>query len=139
MRQTGLSRARSWPALAVILAAALGMLLAGCAQVGGPRGTLVGDVVAGPTCPVESIEHPCPPKPVPHRQVTIETPGGTVVTTTTTDVNGHFSVTLPPGNYVIRVLVGPGLLGIRQLTPGNVTVVAGQTVSVKITLDTGIR
>ncbi len=123
----------------LVLAAALGALLAGCAQIGGPQGTLVGDVVAGPTCPVESIEHPCPPKPVPDRRVTIQTPGGAVVTTTTTDANGHFSVTLPPGNYVIQVTVGPGLVGIRQVTPGNVTVVAGQTVSVKIELDTGIR
>src|SRR5258706_12471624 len=37
--------------------------------VGTAQGTLHGTVVAGPTCPVERAEDPCPPKPVPGREV----------------------------------------------------------------------
>lgn len=53
-----------------------------------PQGTLNGEVVAGPTCPVESPDLPCPPKPVPDLQVRIETLDGKLVTTTTADKNG---------------------------------------------------
>jgi hypothetical protein len=126
----------------------------------GPHGTITGDVVAGPTCPVEHAEDPCADRPVPDRQVTITTSGSTPpnvpppnaapytaqttptappAASTTTDANGHFSVDVPPGSYVVRVAAGLGLLGMRQITPGNVTIAAGQTTYIKIELDTGIR
>jgi hypothetical protein len=105
----------------------------------GALGTISGDVVAGPTCPVESIDNPCPPKPVPDRDVSIQTPSGVEVAHTVTDGNGHFTVRLAAGAYVVRVATGPGKLGLEQTTPGDVTVVAGQTSHVQIELDTGIR
>lgn len=130
------------------LTAALVMLLtlAACG-VSGPsgggssagQGTLVGDVSAGPTCPVQSTDHPCPPKPVANARVTIETPSGSaVVATATTDTQGHFSVSLPPGDYRVRVEPGNGGLP-RQDQPKDVIIRAGETTSVKIELDTGIR
>ncbi len=61
------------------------------------QGTLHGTVVAGPTCPVERAEDPCPPKPVPGRAVVIASPAGKVVATVTTDGQGHFQVLLAPG------------------------------------------
>jgi hypothetical protein len=76
---------------------------------------------------------------VPDRQVRIETPNGTIVTTATTDVQGHFSVDLAPGHYLVRVPIVPGQIGLRQVTPGDVSIVAGRTTSVTIELDTGIR
>lgn len=132
---------RCWLRLCALLAMSVGLLFSACGQLGagGPQGTLTGDVVAGPTCPVENAQHPCPPKPVPDRQVSIDAPDGTVVATTTTDRQGHFSILLPPGSYVVRVAVGPGLLGMRQITPGYIMVVAGQTAYIQIQLDTGIR
>jgi hypothetical protein len=102
-------------------------------------GTISGDVVAGPTCPVESIENPCPPKPVPDRAVSIQTPAGAEVEHTVTDANGHFTVRVAAGAYVVRVATGPGKLGLEQTTPGDVTVRAGQTSLIQIELDTGIR
>jgi hypothetical protein len=102
------------------------------------RGILIGKVVAGPTCPVEAAEQPCPPRSVPNRLVLIETPGGTIVIRVTTDQQGQFRVTLAPGIY--RVLVPQD--GTRfpiQRTPQQVTVVAGQTIQVLVELDTGIR
>ena len=102
-------------------------------------GTLTGDVVAGPTCPVERAEDPCPPKPVPNREVRVETTDGALVATTTTDGMGHFRVALAPGSYAVRVKIGPGMIGMRQMQIPQVRIGAGQTVNVLIELDTGIR
>ena len=103
-----------------------------------PSGTVNGVVVAGPTCPVERADQPCPPKPVPDRLVLIETAGGTVVARVTTDQNGQFTVTLPPGTYDLKVPPGSSLYPVQR-TESKVTVVAGQTVHVQIELDSGIR
>ena len=105
----------------------------------GPTGTIAGDVVAGPTCPVEQAEHPCPPAVVKNREVDIQTPAGRTVATTTTDATGHFSVDVPPGQYVVHVKIEQGQVGMRQTTPGDVTVSVNQTSTVHIGLDTGIR
>lgn len=103
------------------------------------QGTLTGDVVAGPTSPVQSSSTSDPTKPVPNREVRIETVDGTLVTTTTTDAQGHFSVALAPGTYVVRVKIVPGTIGVRQSNTPKVDIVAGQTVHVRVELDTGIR
>ena len=66
------------------------------------QGTLNGTVVAGPSCPIETSDYPCPPKPVPNRQVMIETPDGKIAATPTTDSDGRFSVNLAPGTYVVN-------------------------------------
>ncbi|HEV2239014.1 MAG TPA: carboxypeptidase-like regulatory domain-containing protein [Ktedonobacterales bacterium] len=126
---------------ALALAAALG-LVAACGSGGGATiapGTLTGDVVAGPTCPVEQINNPCPPKIITNREVKILTTGGQVATTTTTDAQGHFSVSLAPGAYVVQVTIVAGQPGMRQTTPGDVTVASGKPSYIKIELDTGIR
>ncbi len=104
-----------------------------------PQGTLAGKVVASPTCAVESVVHPCLPAPVTHRAVSIEDTSGTVVASATTDGQGQFNVTLDPGAYAVKVAIVPGQPGLRQLTPGNVTILAGETTPITITLDTGIR
>ena len=130
--------------VAVLLALVLGVLAACGVQPASEgaqqnQGTLTGTVVAGPTCPVARAEAPCPPKPVPNRAVRIETADGTLAATVTTDGQGHFRVALAPGSYVVRVTVGAGLVGMRQTTTPQVQILAGQTVHVQITLDTGIR
>ena len=102
------------------------------------EGTVDGLVVAGPSCPVERAEDPCPPKPVPNRLVVIETPGGTVVARVTTDQKGHFTVRLAPGTYDLQVPPGSSPYPVQH-TGQQVTVVAGQTVQVQVMLDSGIR
>jgi hypothetical protein len=134
-RRRGATRA-AW------LALGLGLLVAACGPSPAPaahQGRLLGQVLAGPTCPVESVTHPCPPRPVPGRTVRIQTPGGALAATATTDARGDFAVSLAPGAYVVRVAIVPGQIGLRQVSPGTVTVVADRTVSVTILLDTGIR
>ncbi|HEV8190741.1 MAG TPA: carboxypeptidase-like regulatory domain-containing protein, partial [Ktedonobacterales bacterium] len=89
-----------------------------------------GKVIARPNCPVERADQPCKPAPVTNRAVSIETPDGTVVATVTTDAQGQFSATLDPGSYVIHVAIVHGQPGVRQLTPGDVTILAGKTTSI---------
>ena len=103
-----------------------------------PQGTVKGLVVAGPACPVERADQPCPPKPVPDRLVLIETTGGEVVARVTTDQKGQFTATLPPGTYTLKIPPGSSLYPVQR-TEDRVTVVAGQTVQVQIELDSGIR
>jgi hypothetical protein len=132
--------ARCLPLLALLAIAAIGCGVSGAGGTSAStQGTLVGKVVAAPTCPVERAEQPCQPVPVAHREVRIQTPGGTVVARVTTDAQGRFSATLAPGAYVVRVAIVRGQVGLRQLSPGDVTVRAGETTSVTIMLDTGIR
>jgi hypothetical protein len=100
---------------------------------------LSGKVVAAPTCSVGRADKPCEPAPVANREVSIQRPDGMVVATVTTDAQGWFSATLDPGACVVHVVIVRGQPGLRQLSPANVTVRAGKTISVTITLDTGIR
>jgi hypothetical protein len=128
--------------LGLALALACALAVASCEQTGhatGPTGQLAGTVVAAPTCPVERAGSSCAPLPVTNRAVTIETPAGGAIATTMTDANGRFTVTLAPGAYVVHVAIVPGGVGIRQVTPGDVTIRAGQTATLTIVLDTGIR
>jgi hypothetical protein len=76
---------------------------------------------------------------VPDRNVTILAAGGQVAATATTDAQGHFSAQVAPGTYSVQVAIVRGGVGIRQETTDPVTVVAGQTATVKVELDTGIR
>jgi Carboxypeptidase regulatory-like domain len=142
--------------LGALLAFGLALALAGCASITvggtgaagttmpgtetpGTQGTLAGDVVAGPTCPVERAEDPCPPKVVPNREVQILGANRAIVATTVTDSKGHFSVALAPGTYAVTALIVSGQVGMRQMSDVTATVTAGQVTTVKIMLDTGIR
>jgi hypothetical protein len=147
--------------LGALLAVGLALALAGCASItvsgsgaagtsaagtstpttgaSATQGALAGDVVAGPTCPVERAEDPCPPKPVPDREVEILGANSAVVATATTDSKGHFSVALAPGTYTVTVPIKQGLIGMRQMSDVKATVTAGQVTTVKVMLDTGIR
>lgn len=102
-------------------------------------GTLNGDVVASPTCPVESSVNPCAPKPVTFRAVAVLRANSQTIAKTTTDEHGYFSVNLPPGTYTVKVAIIPGTVGMRQVTPAQVTITSGQTTHITIVLDTGIR
>ena len=125
----------------------LSILLAACRQsslnnIASPsgnasKGTLSGNVVLSPTCPVESIDGGCPPRAAALRQVRIMS-NKQVIATTTTDKQGHFDIYLNPGDYA--VLVNNLSPGVRKPAQGVlVHIKAGQVSSVKIVLDTGIR
>ena len=94
----------------------------------------MGDVVAGPTCPVERAEDPCPPKAVPNREVEILGTNNAVVATAMTDSKGHFSVALAPGSYTVSVPIQQGQIGMRQVSDVKANVITGQITTVKIML-----
>jgi hypothetical protein len=127
----------------------ISMLAAACASAAGGPGPGVssgtgsgpttgvrGRTVAGPTCPVERSDSPCPDRPV-TGTIVVKREDGTVVKRVTSSADGRFFVALAPGTYV---LVGERAAGLHHLTkPFRVTLRSGQVVSLTIVFDTGIR
>jgi len=120
--------------------ALVAVMLVGCArQASAPPADsgITGVVTLGPMCPVERVGSPCPDRPL-QAEIQVKR-GGDVVQTVRSDASGHFTVNLPPGDYV---LVG------MPPTPGSplplaksvdVTVRPHQFTQVTIGFDSGIR
>jgi hypothetical protein len=121
----------------------LALLLASCGQEATRSdtypelGTVSGRIVAGPMCPVETEASPCPDEPLPGEAVRL-TAGGTVVASARSDADGAFTFEVEPGDYQL-VWAPEGDVGIRFARPVPVTVVAGETVTTDLLVDTGIR
>lgn len=97
-------------------------------------GVVTGRVTAGPTCPVERVGHPCPPRPVVAEvQARAE---ARVVASARSGADGTYGLELPGGTYSI-VAVTKNML--PRCVPRTVTVTAAHTTTGDITCDTGIR
>lgn len=109
------------------------LMLCGCG-FGQPGSGLTGQVVASPTCPVQRIGHPCPPKPVAVRlrAVAIGSGGGSV--RFASDRQGGFRVALPPGTYRIE-----NVGGVFPRCDARETVPARAFRKIVLHCDTGIR
>jgi hypothetical protein len=102
-------------------------------------GTLTGTVTIGPLCPVE----PCTVTPdqlaaaFAARTIIVSTPGGSIVAESVPDPRTGYSIALKPGTYSIDMRH----LGIDRSPdlPKTVTIRAGETVRLNISIDTGIR
>ncbi len=94
-----------------------------------------GYVAAGPTCPVERPDQPCPPRPV-SGTITARMTVGTTVATTHSDANGRYALDLSPGTYTLVVDTG-SMFPRCPDTP--VTVKPGSAIRADISCDTGIR
>jgi hypothetical protein len=99
-------------------------------------GTAVrGRVTAGPTCPVERPDQPCPPNPVSGRVDALDRTGHAAANARTDDA-GRYAISLPPGRYTLRVAVdGP----FPHCPDVAVSVTASAPVTADISCDTGIR
>jgi hypothetical protein len=116
------------------------MFLVACAGRGpsssggsGIRGT----VLLGPTCPVETLESPCPDQPLADVEIRVLR-GGDVVATVRSDDEGRFAVALDPGRYEVQAVVeegGPGM----SAKPVDVLVTKGVFNDVNVPVDSGIR
>ncbi len=97
-------------------------------------GGIEGQVTIGPTCPVMTLNDPCPDRPY---QATVDVldASGKQVAQFQSDARGHFKVALAPGAYTIK----PQRTGITRAPQQDVTVVAGQFTPVEIVYDSGIR
>jgi hypothetical protein len=120
----------------VMAALAAAVVLTGCGggDDAGSAVVVTGQVLSAPSCPVERVGQPCPPRPVPDAVVTALV-GDEQRGETTSDERGQFRLTLPAGRYIIRA-TNPG--GYASTASEEVTV---STVPVQITLtvDSGIR
>lgn len=123
-----------------IASSALALLLAACGATTPTTqsGTgLQGIVEAGPTCPVERINSPCPPHPL-AATVVVRNSQGAEVTRFHSGSDGRFRVDLAPGTYaLIGQPVGSSFL--PRPIPATATVTAGSYVTVNVEYDTGIR
>ncbi len=127
--------------LAVALLALL-VLMSACAERDGSGasqdgGTVLGTVLAGPTCPVEREESPCPDRPVGGVRVQA-LQGGLVSAEAISAEDGTFRMELAAGDYLLQSVVepeGPGMYS----PPMRVRVPAGGEVEAIVMLDTGIR
>ena len=98
-------------------------------------GGVFGNVTAGPTCPVENVTNPCPPRPVSALVVAADR-YGKVVASTTSSADGDYALALAPGTYDLTVNTGSVFPRCPTLA---VTVSQPKRARVDISCDTGIR
>ncbi|TAM91487.1 MAG: carboxypeptidase regulatory-like domain-containing protein [Jatrophihabitans sp.] len=119
----------------------LALFAAGCGQAlpAAPPphpGTIAGIVLSAPTCPVERIGSPCPPRPVPGAQVEVFAADGGRRARASADPDGRFRVTVPAGRYRVTA-TNTGAL--RTSAEAQVSVASGATATVRLVVDSGIR
>lgn len=117
-----------------VLAAAVVLTACGPVADGGSAVVVTGQVLSAPSCPVERVGQPCPPRPVPDALV-VAVIGNEKRGETTSDQRGQFRLMLPAGRYTIRA-TSPG--GYASTASEDVTV-STAPVQVTLTVDSGIR
>jgi hypothetical protein len=136
------------PLHALVLVLALGLAIGGCnifpsvsPSSDSGFGTIELRVVAGPVCPVEQDppDPGCEPRPVEGARILVQPADGRdiVVGEATTDTDGRASIELPAGDYIVIGVEVEGLMGVPE--PVSVAVGAGETISIDLAYDTGIR
>lgn len=108
-----------------------------CATGAPCLGRIAGRALAGPTCPVERLDSPCPDRPV-EVDITVLDASGAAVAHLRSDVGGRFTAELPPGDYVVRGQSGANGFP-RAGADVAAQVRAGVTTEVVVSFDTGIR
>ncbi len=107
----------------------------------GAVGYLAGRVTVGPLQPVERVGAPSPippPEVFTSRSINIfKADGATLVVNVKFNGDGTYRVALPPGVYVVA-LARTGIDRAREL-PVTITIENGKTVTLDISIDTGMR
>ena len=119
-------------------------LLVSCGGVASPSdvtpagmGVLSGTVSRGPLTSIGGVG--VSSAPIANAKVILSTPGGgPEVRSTATDAAGHYQVSLPSGSYLVTIGSVESSLFSKDL-PASVTVSEGQTTTLDVMLDTGIR
>ena len=116
----------------------LGLAMAACSTQPAQAGTgIQGMVQAGPTCPVERINSPCPPHPL-AATVVVRNGSGAEVARFHSGADGRFKVDLAPGTYtVVGLNLGSSML--PRPIPTSVTVTPGSYTTLNVAYDSGIR
>jgi hypothetical protein len=105
----------------------------------GAAAVIYGVILARPVCPVDPVYHACRPRPLGGVEVQARSPGAGVagvMASARTGSNGHYSLQLRPGRYLL-VAVPPQLL---PRCPGViVSVGSGAAIRADINCGTGLR
>ncbi len=125
-------------AFAVGLAAVIALAACGAGPTPTPTSGIQGQILLGPTCPVQRADQPCPDKPYQATVIVHDAGSGREVRRFTSDADGRFRVPLAPGSYHLVPQSPQGTVFPRGV-PADVAVPAGQFVEVTIHYDTGIR
>jgi hypothetical protein len=117
-------------------------VLAGCARGSSEGsderlGTIRGSVLLGPTCPVESIESPCPERPLAGVPVRVVDADGNVQASAVSGDDGAFTIDVAPGSYLLTASIEEDPA--RSVAPVRVVARAGEVVHADVLVDSGIR
>ncbi len=93
-----------------------------------------GQILLGPTCPVQRIDSPCPDRPY-EATIDVLDRSGVPVTSFRSGNDGRYRVPLPPGTYTLA----PRSTAYPHGRPETVDVPPGEFAHIIITFDTGIR
>lgn len=126
----------------LLSALALTAVLAACgspasAPAPAPGTGVQGTVTIGPTCPVERVNSPCPPRPI-KATIDVRDAAGKQVSQFVSGSDGRFQIDLLPGTYTLMG-AGHGAAVLPRPIPVTVTVVAGSYTTVNVQFDSGIR
>ena len=99
-----------------------------------------GQVLLGPTCPVERIppDPNCGDKPFKTNLVLTSADQSYVILQFSSDENGNFSIEADPGEYQIQSAIAANILPYCT-SSGTIKVTANTYTSITISCDTGIR
>jgi hypothetical protein len=100
---------------------------------------IAGMALAGPVCPVETVQPDpnCAARPVAGAMIVIRDGAGSGVARVVTELDGSFFAELPAGDYVVDPQAVEGLLGTAAAI--EVSVVEGVAAEIRLEYDTGIR
>jgi hypothetical protein len=132
--------------LSLVLLVLAGIILtASCAQKSTETGLLMGGVTIGPITPVKVPGQVIiiPPETFSSRHILIYDPSGknlvkeVDINQIGQTANGYYAVQLTPGTYTVDI-VHTGVGGSGDV-PKQITISAGQAITLDINIDTGIR
>ena len=119
----------------------VGFVLLSVGTAGAADSGIRGRIVAGPTCPVQSVPPApgCAPRPL-RATLRIRRVGSHGPSTSVhSAADGRFRVRLGPGTYIVQALAPAGVALPRPPPASRVQVHAGRYTFVRIAYDTGIR
>ena len=108
----------------------------GPAQPSGSATLVFGTVEASPGCPVAGHDHACRPRPVGHVLVAGRPLPAGVTVRTRTRADGHFSLRLTTGRYVLAAATGQVF---PRCSPVPIVITSLAPVRADIHCDSGIR
>jgi hypothetical protein len=126
----------------LVISVLLSLTLAGCARGSSEGsdeglGTIGGSVLLAPTCPVETVESPCPPRPLAGVPVRVVDADGNVFASAVSGDEGAFTIDVAPGSYLLTASIEEDPA--RSVKPVRVEVRAGEVVHADVLVDSGIR